>query len=319
MDWENILRRFEFIPINKLGQGSFGCVYLAYHNDYGIIAVKIYEKEKYEENEIEAAIRIGSGSNIGGQEMKNIFMLRIIGSKVKDQYPKIITEYANMKTLEIIAQQIQLHLPTFTLRALMLQMRVDIKLENILLHSPPGSGRVYAKISDYGFTQLLGYSMTKRRDVTNDPTQLKGSRPYMAPELFQGQVKLTQKIDVYALGVTFYVMIVHRFPLNQPTFQEQKRKLAQMNAITRPQEIKDDLLWNLLSKMLEFDPEKRITSDEAMHHPYFTGPQAIADFSPEQLQLVQQAKQAKEIGDKSITEYDMDPYFTVAESEIKKI
>lgn len=39
-------------------------MYLAYHNDYGIIAVKIYEKEKYEENEIEAAIRIGRFSFI---------------------------------------------------------------------------------------------------------------------------------------------------------------------------------------------------------------------------------------------------------------
>ncbi|KAA6380596.1 MAG: hypothetical protein EZS28_023878, partial [Streblomastix strix] len=225
-----------------------------------------------------------------------------------------------MKSLEIIAQQPHYHLPSYTLRALMLQILegMDIKLENILLHSPNDSGRVHAKISDFGFAKVLGYLIPKGRDVTNDPTQLKGSRPYMAPELYKGQIQLTQKIDVYALGVTFYVMITHKFPLNQPTFQEQKIKLAQIKGFNRPSEIKDDLLWDLLQKMLEFDPEKRITIDEAMHHPYFTGPQAISEFSPEQMKLVQQAKQAKENGDESITEYDMDPYFTVAESEIKK-
>ncbi|KAA6353651.1 MAG: hypothetical protein EZS28_050822, partial [Streblomastix strix] len=73
-------------------------------------------------------------------------------------------EYANMMTLDIIAKYPDIPLPTYTLRALMKQilegMRTfhssglvhrDIKCDNILLHSPPGYGRVHAKISDFGF------------------------------------------------------------------------------------------------------------------------------------------------------------------------
>jgi serine/threonine protein kinase len=41
-------------------------------------------------------------------------------------------------------------------------------------------------------------------------------------------------------------------------------------------------LWDLLSKLLDFDPYKRIPAEEALSHPFFTGPEAIADISHEQ-------------------------------------
>lgn len=57
--------------------------------------------------------------------------------------------------------------------------------------------------------------------------------------------------------------------------------MAQLKCIDRPPEIKDDRLWDLLSKILEFDPSKRISAAEALKHPFFTSPEAIADISPE--------------------------------------
>ncbi|KAA6368401.1 MAG: hypothetical protein EZS28_036072, partial [Streblomastix strix] len=47
----------------------------------------------------------------------------------------------------------------------------DIKCDNILLHSPPGSGRVYAKISDFGFA--------KKEEMTSEQTYLAGTIPFM--------------------------------------------------------------------------------------------------------------------------------------------
>lgn len=40
--------------------------------------------------------------------------------------------------------------------------------------------------------------------------------------------------------------------------------------IDRPASIKDDLQWDLLIKLLEFDPNKRFSAAEALQHPYFT-------------------------------------------------
>lgn len=42
-----------------------------------------------------------------------------------------------------------------------------------------------------------------------------------------------------------------------------------MKCIERPSEIIDDQLWDLLSKLLEFDPDKRFSADKALRHPYF--------------------------------------------------
>ncbi|KAA6374546.1 MAG: hypothetical protein EZS28_029927 [Streblomastix strix] len=232
-------------------------------------------------------------------------------------------EYANMGTLNIIAKQRQIPLPSYVLRALMMQIlggiltfhdsgliHRDIKCDNILLHSPPGSGRVYSKISDFGFA--------KYEDLINEQTYTAGTIPYMAPEMFKKPLIVTQQVDIYALGITFYKLITHKYPVNEPTFEEQGKKINQMKSIDRPPEITDNLLWDLLSQMLEFYPDKRIIAFDAFMHSYFTNPEAIADISPEQHELAQQAAIAELNGDKPISNGNKNPSFIVAEKEIKK-
>ncbi|KAA6374465.1 MAG: hypothetical protein EZS28_030008 [Streblomastix strix] len=216
VDYEEILHQSEFVPIRPLGFGAFGIVYEVYDRKYGIVAVKIIKKEKFDIRELEAA--------------------------------------------EIIQK--------------------DIKCDNILLHCPPGTGRVYAKISDFGFA--------KKEDQIHEQTYFAGTLPFMSPEQFLEKALITQKVDIYALGITFYNIITHKFPVNERNIKEQQKKMAKLKCIERPSEIKDDQLWDLLSKMLEFDPNKRITAAEALQHPYFTSPEAIADISLEQQKIAEE-------------------------------
>ncbi|KAA6378243.1 MAG: hypothetical protein EZS28_026230, partial [Streblomastix strix] len=218
-------------PIRPLGRGAFGIVYQAYDQEYGIVAVKIIKKEKFDIRELEAA-------------------------EIIHKSPRL-PFYHGPQTLNLFAKQPQITLPSYILRALMKQilegMRVfhktglvhrDIKCDNILLHCPPGTGHVYAKISDFGFA--------KKEDSKHEQTYAKGTFPYLPPENFQESALITQKVDIYALGITFYYIVVHKYPVNQPTFELQQKKMALIQRIDRPQEIKDDILWSLLSRMLEY-------------------------------------------------------------------
>ncbi|KAA6388907.1 MAG: hypothetical protein EZS28_015563, partial [Streblomastix strix] len=93
------------------------------------------------------------------------------------------------------------------------QIHRDIKCDNILLHSPPGSGRVYVKITDFGFA--------KKEGQTNEQTYLKGTLAFMAPELFLEERIVTQKVDIYALGITFYALFLHIYPVFEGNFEAQ--------------------------------------------------------------------------------------------------
>ncbi|KAA6384450.1 MAG: putative CAMK family protein kinase [Streblomastix strix] len=313
VDYEEILRQSEFVPIRPLGRGAFGIVYEVYDRQYGIVAVKIIQKEKFDIRELEAE--------------KCPFIMDHIQQKPNKNYQILILEYSNTNTLNIFAKQPQISLPSYILRTLMKQilegMRIfhetglvhrDIKCDNILLHCPPRTGRVYAKISDFGFA--------KKEDLNNEQTYFAGTIHYVSPEQFLAHPIITHKGDIYALGITFYNIITHKYPINQPTFEKQGKKMAKLKSIERPQEIKDDILWDLLSKMLEFDTNKRISATEALQHPYFTLPEAIADISKEQLELAQQSTDLEEnsffLFENKISKYDQIPSYIFPESEIKK-
>jgi hypothetical protein len=76
----------------------------------------------------------------------------------------------------------------------------DIKPENILfddIHTP--------KITDFGIAKLLGDQKTQ-----HTVTRIAGTRPYVAPEWFDGGGKVDSKVDVYSFGVMLLEMICCR-------------------------------------------------------------------------------------------------------------
>ncbi|KAA6360463.1 MAG: putative CAMK family protein kinase, partial [Streblomastix strix] len=213
MDYEDILRRNMLVPLHPLGRGSFGCVYLVYHHKQKIVATKVIHIYLFDKGEIDAQIELLKIKKM------NIFVMKYVGYMTEGQYPILLMEYANLNTLNIIAQQPQITLPTCTLRALMKQILVgiqsfhsaglvhsDIKLDNILLHSPPGSGRVHIKISDFG--------LAKKVDLMSKQIRIAGTLLYMAPESLLHQANPTEKIDIYATGIVFYKLITHNYPVN---------------------------------------------------------------------------------------------------------
>ena len=79
----------------------------------------------------------------------------------------------------------------------------DLKTNNVLL-SFNACGDIVIKISDFGFAKEVTTGIS---DI-----DVAGTRPYMAPELFNKSV--STKSDIYAVGVIFYQLLTNRYPYN---------------------------------------------------------------------------------------------------------
>ncbi|KAA6361371.1 MAG: hypothetical protein EZS28_043102, partial [Streblomastix strix] len=103
-------------PIRPLGRGAYGIVYEAYDQEYGIVAVKIIKKEKFDIRELEAA-------EIIHREAQDCpFFMDHFQQKPNKSYQILIEEYSNLNTLNLFAKQPQITLPSYILRALMKQI-----------------------------------------------------------------------------------------------------------------------------------------------------------------------------------------------------
>ncbi|KAA6354714.1 MAG: hypothetical protein EZS28_049759, partial [Streblomastix strix] len=118
------------------------------------------------------------------------------------------------------------------------------------------------------------------------------------------------------MGVVLFQLAGHEYPIKATSVPD-LQKLMKRRQIIRPKAIIDNLLWDLLILLLQFDKKDRPTAEQALNHPYFTGEQASKDISGLQHQIANVAQQCQQRGDSSITIYDTNPSYTVPGNEIK--
>ncbi|KAF2759624.1 kinase-like protein, partial [Pseudovirgaria hyperparasitica] len=166
----------------------------------------------------------------------------------------------------------------------------DIKPANLLCTS---DHRV--KISDFGVSYLgripkdendgyhseSDYQDDEDMDLDN-PVELAktvGSPAYFAPELCDldpdptaEAPQVTQAIDIWALGVTLYGLVYGRLPFyTEGSEFHLMRVIHDVPAYIPRRRLKadvDDDLHDLLTRLLEKDPRKRITLREVKRHPW---------------------------------------------------
>lgn len=137
----------------------------------------------------------------------------------------------------------------------------DIKPANFLVESV---SPLKIKITDFEFSVKL-----PENELTTLP---KGTIFYMAPELLECKPH-DMSIDVWSLGVTLYELITKKLPFNLRQDQPQKfiirMKVNKYSPSFDDDCFRDPNLVDLLSKMLEKNPCERITTEDALKHPYF--------------------------------------------------
>jgi cyclin-dependent kinase len=162
----------------------------------------------------------------------------------------------------------------------------DIKSENLLI-----SKDNVLKITDFGLARGYGLPI---KNFRNDVVSLW----YRAPDILLGNEHYERSVDMWSIGCIFGEMVSgkilfkgfsendqlrkifevlgtpnekwYKFYMEYPEWEKQK-----LTEISLPGNWKnvlpnlDDDGIDLISKLLELDPEKRILAPEALEHPFF--------------------------------------------------
>ncbi|GEM_PF-1404261 len=149
----------------------------------------------------------------------------------------------------------------------------DIKPDNIMLTK---SGQV--KVADFGLVK----SADVEKDLGLSRSMLMGTPHYMAPEQFEGAPP-DPRVDIYALGVTFYELVTGKRPFEGKTaFKVMEAHLRRKPP--RPEDVVSEIhpeISRIILKMLEKEPEKRYQSMDELIEDLNRAEQILTGKKPE--------------------------------------
>ncbi|ORE18705.1 Pkinase-domain-containing protein [Rhizopus microsporus] len=281
------------MKIEKLGEGTYGIVYKAQNRETNeVVALKRIRLDNEEEGVPCTAIREISLL----KELKHPNILRLYDVLHTEKKLTLIFEYLD-SDLKKFLDSYGGDIDVLTLKQLMYQLlkgiafchahRVlhrDLKPQNLLINK---KGEL--KLGDFGLARAYGIPV---RSYSHEVVTLW----YRAPDVLMGSRQYSTSIDLWSAGCIFAEMASGRplFPGNSISDQLQRifkvlgtpteetwPKVSQLPEYKRDFEIfpripletllpkLDSLGIDLLKRLLEYPPEKRITASDALQHPYF--------------------------------------------------
>lgn len=247
---------------NKIGNGSFSRVYKGIHvKTKELVAIKKINKLKLTQNLIDKFIN--EIELIKSLEHPNIVQLK--NHYINDKYIILILEYCNGGTLKNLVCK---DLSENEIRPILYQIisglhyldkkgiiHRDLKPDNILIHNDTN-----VKIIDFGFSI---------RDTTENElhSTICGTPLYMSPELLLGQL-YNKKTDLWSIGIIAYELFHNKNPYGNPKSISELTHKIKNNKILYKSDISFYYL-DLLKKLLDINPNNRITYEDLLKHPWF--------------------------------------------------
>lgn len=245
-----------------LGKGKFGHVYLARERRSNfIVALKIIYKAELEAAKVEKQLR----REIEIQShLRHTNILRLYGYFYDEKRVYLILEYApNGELYRLLRKAGKFDERTAAkyIRQMTLALQYlhskhvihrDIKPENILLGL---NGE--AKIADFGWSV---HAPNTRRQT------LCGTLDYLPPEMVEGK-EHDRLVDLWSLGILCYEFLVGAPPFEESAgYRATYRRIAKVD-LRIPPEVSSEAT-DLIKKLLQHDPEKRLSLEKVLWHPW---------------------------------------------------
>lgn len=266
-----------------IGQGSFGCVYLALHAVTGeLLAVKQVEtpspgansqNDSRKKSMIEALKREISLL----RDLRHPNIVQYLGCSSSPEYLNIFLEYVPGGSVQTMLNSYGA-LPEPLVRSFVRQILTglsylhgkeiihrDIKGANILVDN---KGTI--KISDFGISKKLEASniLSGANNNKHRPS-LQGSVYWMAPEVVK-QTSYTRKADIWSLGCLVVEMMTGTHPFPDCTQLQAIFKIGGAKAAPTIPEHASEEAKTFLAQTFELDHNKRPSADELMLHSFLT-------------------------------------------------
>ena len=259
--------------ISKLGDGSYGTVYLAINvmTKQNIAMKKI---NKVKENEID------------DMEIKN--EIDILSKLDHPNIVKIIEFYSTPKAYYIITDfcscgelynQIKLQYTENQLAVLFYQVlsglcylhdknivHRDLKLENILISEIEKDNITNEK---YFWVKIIDFGTAKIFEKNKNEKAVVGSSYYIAPEVLHKNYN--EKCDTWSIGVILYMLIVGKAPFDGQNDEEIIENIEKGEFNSKHKKLLNSSIevQDLVKKLLEVNVNKRLSSSDALKHPWF--------------------------------------------------
>lgn len=157
----------------------------------------------------------------------------------------------------------------------------DIKPTNILIFLPDddlairGFNESQMKIADFGISQVL---QRDQIDLSTEPrTDPRGTRGWIAPELYEPGRRYDSKVDIFPLGCVFsYTLSKRKYhpfgnDLDHRSKQIKEKKEPEFLTLEdMKEEYSNDLeAYELIKNMIRMEPVERPATGEILSHPFF--------------------------------------------------
>ncbi|CAD8175532.1 unnamed protein product [Paramecium octaurelia] len=261
----------------QIGEGAHGIVKTCYKRDQSngnntertTYAVKIFRTG---DTEIINTIRETFHINRALNDLKCVVKALDLFINSKKEEHHLVMEYCPYQSLEqrmgnLKFEDIQIIALNLAQSIKQLHQRGichrDLKPDNILI-----GDNLALKLIDFGVSKrfLVKGKVTKKIDMWTRT----GSLFYQAPEIFLGG-GYDEKVDIWSIGIILYQLLVGQLPFQQDTILDTIEMIRDSEINVKNQaafKLLNKLEQDLLKRLLKKDPEKRLSAEDFVLHPW---------------------------------------------------